>query len=105
MDINNRKVQECGGKVVFYYLPNLKDKTPEEVKNLLGSARRSVVALLVLPDKTVFKGEAICSRKDMFTKKKGRDIALGRAISYGKRQYKYNKPTDYEKNIIEGIKF
>jgi hypothetical protein len=35
---------------------------------------------VLLPDGTLVRGTALCSEKDNFSKKIGRDIALGRAL-------------------------
>jgi len=92
-DVNKHKVERLGAKVLFYY---------QESEDGDRYGRRTI-ALLVLPDKkSIFKGKAICSLKDNFRKKTGRDIALGRAI--GNFENKITEElNEFENSLISKI--
>lgn len=90
---NQQKLEQLKGRAAFYY-----------GKGGEGDRwNRITVALLVLPNKTVYRGDAKCSLKDNFVKRKGRDLALGRAIS----NLEHNIVTtlnDFEKELVGKLK-
>jgi len=65
---NKQKLEVHDLKPVFYYLQN-------------GTPNNSITSCLLLRGKEIAaRGVAICSPADCFNKKRGRNIALGRAM-------------------------
>ena len=62
---------------ILKLLPAKKIKELELQPHLRGGKTEAIV---ILPDGNKVKGEAICSMKDSFNRKIGRDVAVGRAL-------------------------
>lgn len=69
---NIEKLKKLGLQDYYYYCFDGKD---------IANIGQVVVCLLVTPDKQLMsRGIAICSPVDVFSKREGRHIALGRAV-------------------------
>lgn len=71
-----RRTLPEGAKVKYWH----ERATDPEMHVLIEPRGGKTVAKIILPDGSEITGEARCSDRDNYSKKIGRDIALGRAL-------------------------